>query len=100
MFYKGPEDRVTRALRRLFVVKCFKGSPDAKKPKYEKVKVIAWNQTDAIRRVLPRKVAELPEPECYVTWDDQPLKIHDTSGPTDELADPDVGAVSEEDFTK
>lgn len=98
MFYRGPNDRITRALRRLFVVKCYKGNPDAKKPKYENVKVIAWNACDASRRVA-RPVAEIPEPECWVTWDDIPLKIHSAKlGPTDEKADPDVGAVTEENF--
>jgi hypothetical protein len=79
MFYRGPNDRETRALRRLFVVKVYDGNP----------KVIAWNQCDAIRR-CGGKVAELPEAECFVTWDDKPLKIFNKAGPTDELADPTV----------
>jgi hypothetical protein len=76
MFYRGPNDRETRALRRLFVVKVYDGNPDVKKPKIRKEKVIAWNQCDAIRR-CGGKVAELPEAECFVTWDDKPLKIFD-----------------------
>lgn len=98
MFYRGPNDRVTRALRRLFVVKCYDGDPEKKKPKIKEEKVIAWNACDAIRRVN-RPVAEQPEPECYVTWDDQPLKIFETAGPTEEVADPTVGAITEDDFT-
>jgi hypothetical protein len=89
MFYRGPNDRETRALRRLFVVKVYDGNPDVKKPKIRKEKVIAWNQCDAIRR-CGGKVAELPEAECFVTWDDKPLKIFNKAGPTDELADPTV----------
>lgn len=89
MFYRGPNDRETRALRRLFVVKCYDGDPDDPDVGVTEEKVIAWNQTDAIRRA-GRPVAELPEAECYVTWDDKPLKIFETAGPTDEEALPTV----------
>jgi hypothetical protein len=89
MFYRGPNDRETRALRRLFVVKCYDGDPEDSDCPVVEEKVIAWNQTDAIRRA-GKPVVELPEAECHVTWDDKPLKIFDTAGPTEVEAIPTV----------
>lgn len=98
MYYRGPNDRETRALRRLFVVKCYDGDPDAKKPKIIEEKVIAWNACDAIRR-CGRRVVEQPVAECWVTWDDKPLKIVDPKkGPLEEEAIPTVGPTDEEDW--
>jgi hypothetical protein len=99
MFYRGPKDRTTRALRTLFSVMCYVGDPDDPEDIVEE-KVIAWNECDAIRRVN-RPVAEMPTAECHVTWDDVPLKITSPKlGPTDEKADPTIGAVIEEDWKK
>lgn len=104
MFYKdiystNPREQ-TRALRQLFVVKCYDGDPDDPDVEISEEKVIAWNACDAIRRVN-RPVVEQPVRECFVTWHDVPMKIYSAlDGPTDEKADPTVGAITEEDFTK
>lgn len=94
MFYRGPNDKLTRALRRLFIVKCYDGDPDDPDCPIIEEKVIAWNQTDAIRRA-GKPIVEQPDPArdeegrvTWVTWDDKPLKIYSPKeGPTDERAD-------------
>lgn len=91
-----------RMLRRLYIVKVFDEDPDENPDSdTHEEKVIAWNETDAIRRCGPFRVAERPQAECYVTWDDQPKKIYDSKkGPSEEPADPTLGAVTEDDFTE
>lgn len=87
MYYQG------RELRRLWKVVIFNEDPDTT-PLDElttrEEKVIAWNAVDAIRR-SKHGVAERPEAECFVTWDDPPLKIFSVkTGPQGLVADPTI----------
>lgn len=85
-----------RELRRLWEVKLYKGDPDAKKPKFKKETVVAWNTVDAIRQMGSRPVAEEPVQLTFVTWPeedqdaDEIYEIHDTSGPTNKKVKPTV----------
>jgi hypothetical protein len=88
MYYQG------RELRRLWKVVLYNEDPDTIENLDDlttrEEKVIAWNAVDAIRRSKDA-VAERPEPECFVTWDDPPLKIFSVkTGPQGLVADPTI----------
>ncbi len=78
-----------RILRRLWKVQVFTGDPDDPGVEISEETVIAFNAVEAVRRV-GRPVALPPEPVCYVTWDDAPLRIENTAGPTDEVVTPSI----------
>lgn len=80
MIYKA------RELRRLYKCKVYKTD---KKCHTREETVIAWNAVDAIRQARG-ELAEQPEELCFVTWDDPPLEIYSTAGPTDKVVTPDV----------
>lgn len=80
-----------RELRRLFEVELYTGNPDAKRPKKTKETVIAFNHVEALRICGNRKAVNLPKEVCFVTWDEPPRKILDTSGPTVEVIKPTIG---------
>lgn len=85
-----------RNLQQLWEVTVFAGDVEkarkAKKPKTEKLKVIAWNEPDIARKVGD-KLAEPAVPLGHV-WPDPAtgefLLIEDTSGPTGKKAKADV----------
>lgn len=83
MIYKN------RELRRLWEVEVYKGDPDDEKPKTKKETVIAFNAVEA-NRLAPGPVASEPVAISFVTWDDEPLLIEDTSGPTNKKAKPTI----------
>lgn len=87
--YKSPWQQQAAELRRLFSVKIYEGDPDKKKTKTRTETVIAFNATEAIQKASALgPVAEVPEAIDWITWDDPPLIIRDTAGPTDEVAKP------------
>ena len=57
-----------RNLQQLWEVLCYIGNRDAKKPKTEKLTVIAWNDVDVARKVGDR-VVEMPKSLGHV-WQD------------------------------
>ena len=89
MRYKGPNDLRTRELRRLWAVEIYEGNPDDPEVTIHRESIIAWNPTDAIRRCGER-VATQPESLGFITWDDEPLFIESTKGPTDRVAEPTI----------
>lgn len=81
-----------RNLQQLWEVTIYTGDRNAKKPKTEKMKVIAWNEPDIARKVGD-KLAKPAESLGHV-WFDKDIKeyvmIEDTSGPTGKKAKADV----------
>ena len=82
-----------RNLMQLWECVCYKVGEDrnAKRPKTEKLKVIAWNEPDIARRVGDR-LAKPPVSLGHV-WqnpDGEYEMIEDTSGPTGKKAKADV----------
>ena len=94
MMYKGKKDRHPRLLRRLWKVKKYVGDEGDPDRSIREETVIAFNAVEAIRRARGA-VAEMPEALHYVTWDDQPLRINDTGGPTDEVVEPTIAQPTE-----
>lgn len=82
-----------RSLRRLWQIKRFiprqDGMPHDQDSQITTETLIAWNRVDAIRRAQG-EVSEPPKPLCFVTWDDPPREIYDTSGPTDKVVEPTI----------
>ena len=97
MRYKGPNDIRTRELRRLWSVEIYEGDPDDPDSTTRMESVIAWNQPDAIRRCGER-VAVQPESLGFITWDEEPLFIETTKGPTDRVVEPTIAVKDEWDF--
>lgn len=95
--YKGPDDRITRALRRLWEVEIYEGDPDAKTPKTRTETVIAWNAVDAVR-FCGGKAASPPVAKDFVTWDEPPRIIRSTAGPEKATAKPTIAPPAEEDW--
>ncbi len=95
MFYHAPGHQQGYELRRLFEVKVIVSGPTAKRKRYKKHTIIAWNQAEATNLVEARAkkpVAELPTELDWVTWDEPPRIIKNpTDGPTDEIAEPTLG---------
>jgi hypothetical protein len=82
-----------RNLQQLWECVCFKQGEDrnGKKPKTEKLKVIAWNEPDIARKVGDR-LAKPPVSLGHV-WQNEVGQyelIEDTSGPTGKKAKADV----------
>lgn len=85
-----------RNLQQLWEVTVFSGDVEkakrAKKPKTEKLMVIAWNEPDIARKVGDRMA--LPAVSLGHVWFDSAKKeyfiIEDTSGPTNKKAKADV----------
>lgn len=91
MFYRG------RHLRRLWEVEVYKGDPDDPNTKTSIESVIGWNATDAIRQLGKGRAATYPQEICYITWDDPPLRINDTAGPTDIEVKPSMRSIIADD---
>jgi len=91
MFYKGPKDRVTRALRRLWEIEVYDGDPDDPKTKTVKHTVIAWNAVDANRRAGAMNLVKPAKALSYVTWDDEPFEIESPKkGPSKKKVKPSI----------
>ena len=71
----------SRELRRMYEIEVYDGDPDHKKTKTGKHTAIAWNEVGAVRACGNKKVAKPPEFLYFVSWDDPPRRIDDTSGP-------------------
>jgi len=72
-----------RNLQQLWEVICYTGDRNAKKPKTEKITVIAWNDVDISRKVGDR-LAQMPKPLGHVWQDpstDEYHLIEDTGAP-------------------
>lgn len=78
-----------RMLRRLWEVEIYEGDPDAEEPETRDETIIAWNAVDAVRSCGGRAVKE-PTALGFVTWDDVPLLIESTKGPTKKTAEPTI----------
>lgn len=97
MRYKGAGQLRTQELRRLWSLTIYDGDKEDLECPLRKETVIAWNSTDAIRR-CGEDVALLPTSLGFVTWDEKPLFIETTKGPTDRLVEPSIATDDEWDF--
>jgi len=84
-----------RNLMQLWECVCYKQGTDrnAKKPKTEKLTVIAWNEPDIARKVGDRLAK--PAVSLGHVWQNKAGEyemIEDTSGPTGKIAKPSVSA--------
>jgi hypothetical protein len=89
MRYKGAAQARTQELRRLWLVTIYNGDKEDPDCPLKEETVIAWNSTDAVRR-CGADVALLPTSLGFVTWDEEPLFIESTKGPTDQVAHPTI----------
>ena len=87
----------SRELRRLWGLEVYDGDPDDPDVTTHTERCIAWNAQDAIRR-CGKRVAVMPESLGFVTWDDEPLIILNTHGPTDQVAAPTIALDDDWDF--
>jgi len=80
----------SREMRRLYEVYLYAGDPDDPDTEIVTETVVAWNAVDAVRRCSGRRAASEPVMVDHVSWDEPPLIIKDTSGPTDEVVKPSI----------
>ena len=80
-----------RELRRLWRIYVYDGDPnDPDGCSAREETVIAFNAVEANRK-SGGVLALQPEALHYVTWDDEPLRIDSTAGPTREVIQPTLG---------
>lgn len=86
-----------REMRKLYEVELYQGDPNDEDVETEIVTVVAWNTVDALRKCGRRHAAHQPTFKHFVSWDEPPRRIEDTSGPLDEVVEADFG-LEDEDF--
>jgi hypothetical protein len=92
MIYAAKNEK-SRQLRRMWELSIYDGDPDDPEVGIVKETVIAWNAVDAGRRAVGKRLALPPKFLHYVSWDEPPQKIFDSSGPTGEEAVPSIAYI-------